>query len=137
MDTSKPNGLRTWAQAIFVWTFLALWLSAMTAGITGGACQSDDRQASAKLRYCTISLTAGAWMRLVPSERAKSADLRLESGIALAELGREDEALVAFQTALRDARLREGPYAQRLHQRMAQVQDPGTRALWVMAQKAA
>lgn len=128
---ANPSRLKTWACAIFIWAFLCVWLSGMTAGLMAGACQNDRYEGAKKLRFCNISLTAGAWMSVFPNEQAKRAIVQLERGIALSQIGHEDEAREAFDRALSDARAEPGLWEQRLHQRMVQLEDRKTLALWV------
>lgn len=128
---AKPSRLKTWAYAIFIWAFLFVWLSGMTAGLMAGACRNDRYEGVKKLRFCNISLTAGAWMNVFPIERAKRARIQLERGIALSQIGQEEEALEAFDRALRDARAKPGSWEQGLHQRIVQLEDRKMLALWV------
>ncbi|WP_238364546.1 hypothetical protein [Mesobacterium pallidum] len=82
----------------------------MTASLMASACQKDRNNGQRKLRVCTISLTAGAWMPLVSArERARNSILHLERGIALWQLGRKTEAQAAFQQAYRNAQATPGP----------------------------
>ncbi|MCI2395625.1 hypothetical protein [Aliiroseovarius sediminis] len=128
---TKQSRFKTWAYAIFISTFLCVWLSGMTAGLMAGACLNDRYEGAKKLRFCSISLTAGAWMKLFPIERAKQAIIQLERGIALSQVGQVDEAVEAFDRALRDARAKPGSWEPRLLQRMVQLEDRRTLALWV------
>lgn len=128
---AKPSRLRTWSFAILVWAFLCVWLSAMAAGLTAGACRNDRYDGAKKLRFCNISLTASAWMKVFPIEQAKGAMIQLERGIALSQVGLEREARDAFERALRDARAQPGSWEQGLHQRIVQLDDRRTLALWV------
>jgi hypothetical protein len=128
---ANPSRLKTWAYAIFVWAFLCVWLSVMTAGLMAGACRNDRYEGAKKLRFCNISLTAGAWMNVFPTEQAKRAIIQLERGIALSQVGQEEEAREAFDRALSDARAKPGSWEQGLHQRMVQLEDRRTLALWV------
>jgi hypothetical protein len=128
---AKPPRLKTWAYAIFISAFLCVWLSGMTAGLMAGACRNDRYEGAKKLQFCNISLTAGAWMRIFPIEQAKGAIIQLERGIALSQVGRNEEAREAFDMALSDARAKPGSWEQGLHQRMVQLADSRTLALWV------
>ena len=128
---AQNTSFKSWAKAIFIWAFLFVWLSGMTAGLTAGACRNDRYEGAKKLRFCNISLTAGAWMKMFPVERSKRAIIQLEWGIALSQLGREENAVEAFEIALRDARSTSGPWEQNLSQRMVQLEDGKMRALWV------
>jgi hypothetical protein len=103
----------------------------MTAGLMAGACRNDRYEGAKKLRFCNISLTAGAWMNVFPTEQAKRAIIQLERGIALSQVGQEEEAREAFDRALSDARAKPGSWEQGLHQRMVQLEDRRTLALWV------
>ncbi|WP_260027301.1 SDR family oxidoreductase [Ruegeria conchae] len=84
-----------------------------------------------KLRFCNFSLAAGAWMNFSSLERAKGSRIELERGIALYQTGETDKAVEAFEEALRDARANPGPWEQDLHQRIIQMEDRYTLALWV------
>ncbi len=129
-DTQKQK-FKTWAFAIFLWAFLCVWLSGMTAGLMAGACRNDRYEVAKKLRFCNFSLAAGAWMNFSSLERAKGSRIELERGIALYQTGETDKAVEAFEEALRDARANPGPWEQDLHQRIIQMEDRYTLALWV------
>ena len=133
----KPSKLKTWAYAIIIWIFLCAWLSGMTAGLTAGACRNDRYEGAKKLQFCNISLTAGSWMKLLPIERAKGAIIQLERGIALSQVGKEEEAVEAFDRALRDVQAKPRSWEQTLNQRMVKLKDPRTLALWVSVVKSA
>ncbi|WP_415404680.1 hypothetical protein [Tateyamaria sp. SN3-11] len=133
---AQKSRLKSWANAIFIWAFLSVWLSGMTAGLMAGGCRNDRYEGAKKLRFCNISLTAGAWMRFAPIEQAKGAIIQLERGIALSQLGETATAAKAFDSALRDAKAKAGPWERELHQRMVQIDDRRTFALWVTVVKA-
>ena len=101
------------------------------------ACRNDRYQDLKKLRFCNISLTANAWIKCAPLEQAKRAIIRLEGGIALSQIGRDREALDAFEKALRDAQAKSGLWEGELHQRMIHIEDYKTLALWVSVVEAA
>lgn len=128
---ARKSNFKTWANAIFIWVFLCVWLSGMTAGLMAGACRNDRYEGAKKLRFCNISLTAGAWMNLSSLERAKGSRIELERGIALSQIGELEKAVEAFEQALRDARAKSGPWERELHQRMVQIEDRRALALWV------
>lgn len=67
----------------------------------------------------------------MPLECTKGSIIHLERGIALAEIGRDEDALKTFETAIRDARTKQGPWEQNLHARMVDLKDRHTLALWV------
>ncbi|WP_281859051.1 hypothetical protein [Litoreibacter halocynthiae] len=96
-----------------------------------GACRNDRYEGAKKLRFCNISLTAGAWMDFSSREQAKRSRIQLERAIALAQLGELKKAVDAFDKALRDARAKPGPWERELHQRIVQIEDRNTLALWV------
>lgn len=131
------SNVRTWASAIFIWVFLAAWLSLMTAGLTAGACRNGNYAGDKKLRFCTVSLMAAAWTKVSATERAKGAIIRLERAIALSQTGREEEARNAFARALQDARAKRGPWEQALHRRMVRLDHPRSLALWLSAARSA
>ncbi|SMX26817.1 hypothetical protein TRP8649_00909 [Pelagimonas phthalicica] len=137
VDIPPRSRMKTWAYTVFIIAFLCLWLSGMTAGLMAGACRNDRYEGEKKLRFCNISLTAAAWMRLLPVERTKRSIIHLERGIALAQMGRNDEAIAAFKTALQDAREKRGSWEKRLHQRMVALKDPHALPLWVSVVQAA
>ncbi len=134
---AKRSEYRSWAYAIFIWVFLCVWLSGMTAGLMAGACRNDRYEGAKKLRFCNISLAAGAWMKFSTLERAKGSRIDLERGIALSQIGEVEQAVEAFDEALRNARAKPGPWEQELHRRMLQMKDNNTLALWVSVVEAA
>jgi hypothetical protein len=112
-----------------------MWLSGMTAGLMAGACRNDRYEGAKKLRFCNISLAAGAWMKFSSLSQAKSAIIQLEKGIALSQVGESTAAIAAFEKALHDAKNKSGPWERQLHQRMIEIEDPNTLALWVAVVK--
>lgn len=135
-DTQKSK-FKTWATTTFVCAFLFVWLSGMTAGMMAGACRKDHYEGAKKLRFCNISLAAGAWMKFSTLERAKGSRIELERGIALSQLGKVEQAVEAFEEALRNARAKPGPWEQQLHRRMVHIEDSNMLALWVSVIEAA
>ena len=135
-DTHKPR-FKAWAYSILVVTFLCVWLSGMIAGLMAGACRNDLYEGAKKLRFCNISLVAGAWMDFSTLERAKRSIIELERGIALSQMGEPEKAIEAFEEALRDARAKSGSWELELHRRMVQMKDSNTLALWVSVVEAA
>ena len=134
MDKStvaKIPRIKTWTCAIFISASLFVWLSGMTAGLMAGGCRNDRYEGAKKLRFCNISLTAGSWMKFSSLEQAKGAIIQLERGIALSQIGETAAAIEAFEKALRDANAKSGPWERELHQRMVQIEDYNTLALWV------
>lgn len=129
-DMQKPK-IKTWATAIFVWAFLCVWLSGMTAGVMAGACRNDRYEGAKKLRFCNISLAAAALSKFSSLERAKGSRIELERGIALSQVGEPEKAVEAFEQALQHARAELGPWERELHQRMVRMEDSNTLALWV------
>ncbi len=132
---AKKSSFKTWAYAIFVWAFLCVWLSGMTAGLMASACRNDRYEGAKKLRFCNISLASGAWMNFSSLDRAKGSRSELERGIALSQIGGPEKAVEAFGQALRDARAKSGPWERELHQRMVQIEDRRALALWVSVVK--
>lgn len=128
---AKSSNLKAWTFAILIWAVLCVWLSGMTAGLMAGACRNDRYEGSKKLRFCNISITAAAWTKVFPLEQAKGSIIQLERGIALSQVGRKEDALDAFERAIRDARVKRGSWEQALHQRMIRLDDRRTLALWV------
>lgn len=92
--------LKRWLSAILISLFLLFWISGFTAGLMAAACKKDRHEAEKKVRYCSISLAAGAWADVLPLERARRSMIRLERAIALAQTRRTDEARVDFKRAI-------------------------------------
>lgn len=109
----------------------------MTAGLMAGACRKDRYDGAKKLRFCSISLAAGAWTKFSTLERAKGSRIELERGIALSQIGEVEQAVEAFKEALRSARAKPGPWEKELHRRIVQMKDSNTFALWVSVVEAA
>lgn len=103
----------------------------MTAGLLAAPCRNDQYEGAKKLRFCTLSLTIGAWIDALPQEKSKRAILHLEKGIALSQIGENDQARTAFERALTDARRSPGPWEQALHQRIFALEDNRIRPLWL------
>ena len=128
---AQKSSFKFWAYAIFISVFLCFWLSGMTAGLMAGACKNYSYEGAKKLRFCNISLVAGAWMDFSSRERAKRSRLELERGIALSQMGEPERAVEAFEEALRDARATSGPWERAVPQRMVQIEDRNMLALWM------
>ena len=137
MAKAQKSRLKSWAYTIFIWAFLCIWLSGMTAPRTASACRNDRYEDSKKLRFCNISRAAGGWMTFSARERAKSSRIELEKGIALSQMGEPEKAVEAFQNALRSAQAKPGPWEDDLHRRMVLLEDRKTRVLWVSVVEAA
>ena len=134
MDDAQANARsspKTWAISVFAVIFLSIWLSGMTAGLMAGACRKEIYEGEKKLRFCNISLTAAAWSKVFPIERAKGSILHLERGIALTQIGRYDEAGDAFRTAILGSRAVRGDWERDLHIRMARLKDMRALEVWV------
>ncbi|WP_299934871.1 hypothetical protein [uncultured Pelagimonas sp.] len=130
----KSFSVKSWLKIVFVSLFIMIWLTGMTAGLMAGACRNDRYDGEKKLRFCNISLTEGSFFDFSATERAKSAAIRVEQAIALAQLGREDEARAAIETAIKDVgrdkrRLRD------LHLRMKSEPHLGAFRLWIDVMK--
>ncbi|MBU2868676.1 tetratricopeptide repeat protein [Pacificibacter marinus] len=135
MPAESKSKFKTWAYAIFIWVFLCVWLTGMTAGLMASSCRNDRYEGAKKLRFCNISLATGAWMNFSSLERAKGSRIELERGIALSQIGEPEKAIEAFEQALRDARAKSGPWERELHKRMIQIADGRALALWVSVVK--
>ncbi|WP_425071233.1 hypothetical protein [Sagittula sp. S175] len=125
----SPRAKR-WLIGIWAALFVTAWTLAMTSGLTGAGCRKDRYEGAAKLRYCSISLALGGWTRLDARERARSASLYLERGIAQAQLGRDDAARADFARAIADAQAFAGPWLVDLETRMADFAGTPAARLW-------
>ena len=123
--------LKIWVISVFAVTFATFWLSGMTAGLMAGACRREIYEGEKKLRFCNISLAAVAWSDVFRIERAKRSIIHLERGIALVQIGRDDDARDAFRTAILDARAARGPWEQDLRTRMIRLGDMRALEVWV------
>ena len=130
MQANARSSPKTWAVSVFAVIFFSFWLSGMTAGLMAGACRKEIYEGEKKLRFCNISLTAAAWSKVLPIERAKGSILHLERGIALSQIGRDDEARDAFRTAILDARAVRGSWERNLHIRMIRLKDMRALEVW-------
>lgn len=72
-------------------------------------------------------------MHISDLERARGADVDLERGIALLQLGRVEEAKAAFVAARRNARAHPGGYLQKLDARLKALGDAEAVRLWAAA----
>jgi hypothetical protein len=99
---SRPQ-IPKWVIIATVMCFLAIWISALTAGLSFGGCLERPVTDSKKLAYCNTSIVAGTLIDLFPTERAKRSPLLLERGIIRATLGEHDAAKRDFTKALLDA----------------------------------
>ena len=123
-------------KALAINLFPLVWLIGMAAGITAGGCRKKT-EPSKKLTFCNLTITLGS---IFPGESAKRSILNFERGVALSQLGREDEALKNFRRAILDAnggikpnRATSDSGEQRLLEMIARVtetNDANTRAAW-------
>jgi hypothetical protein len=117
---------------ILVSLFLLILLSGFTAGLMAAACKKDRHEAEKKVRYCSISLAAGAWADLLPLERARRSMIRLERAIALAQVERTDEARVDFKRAIDVMLSSRISWLQEDHmRRIARLENKQIEALWL------
>ena len=114
----------------FIGTMVTL---GVVAAPTASACRNDMYHGEKKVRFCTITLYAGAPFADKPGRRARHF---LERGIALTELGRMGEAMADFRRAVRDTAPTDdvgigtsmrNTFRQRLLERIAQ-EDPASAA---------
>jgi hypothetical protein len=99
-DTAR---LRRLLLAVLAVLFLLVWGSALVSGLAFRGCVERAVTDPRKRGYCTVAITAGAVIDLIPSERAKRAPLRLERGRLLAAAGEDAAARAAFRAAILDA----------------------------------
>ncbi len=138
MKTSQHtffSRLKAWLYAAAVVAFLCIWLSVMIAGSMAAVCRNDRYEGETKLRYCNISLAAASWASAFAIERAKGSIIHLERGIALSQMGREEEAIAAFKDAIFNASAHRGPWVSALHERMGEIVDPQVQENWAQAKR--
>ena len=134
VDGANEEGRKPWARAIFIWVFLCIWLTGMTAGLMTGACRQDRYEGERKLRFCNISLAAAKPFEILLIERAKGSIIHLERGIALAQMGQGEDAIDAFaQAIISSRRAAHGAFEEELHRRMRGFKDERVIALWISA----
>ncbi len=102
----------------------------MVFAAAGLMCRSDRNEAQTKLLFCNTSLIISAWMKVFPLFQAKGSLIYLERGIALVQIGQEQQALNAFERALHDARAKKGSWENRLHKRVSELKDRRVIELW-------
>jgi len=124
--------LKPWLRALLVSLVLLLLISGFTAGLMAAACKKDRHVAEKTVRYCSISLAAGAWADLLPLERARRSMIRLERAIALAQAERTEEARVDFKISI-DVMLRSRvSWLEEDHKRrIARLGNKQIEALWL------
>ena len=122
--------MQKWGAGLLAVTFFFFGLTSLVSKNASVACLSNDYLGEIKLDYCNESLAAGFWMvSISANDRAQWSPIYLEKGIALAQMGNEDEAVAEFRREIADAGLRNGIWRQRLHNRMDEFY--GTRAFEV------
>ena len=89
----QKDSLRDWLKAIAIWAFLGIWVWGMVGSFTNGMCRDLDRPADERLRLCQ----RGDWMVGWLMTDFQKAGMRRARGIALAELGRDEEATDLFR----------------------------------------
>ena len=111
---AEPRLKRT-GKVLFITAFMIFWIVGLVTGLTASSCRKLSYHGEKKLRICNISLSVGS---ILPREASKRSIIYVERGIALSELGREQEAIADFRRALDDvADVRES-YLQRIIQRL-------------------
>ncbi len=96
MDRSyknSPDTLLDWLKAIGIWACLACWGFGMFISFTNGACRDMDRPADQRLQLCERGQNLGGFLT-TNIQKSNADQMR---AIALAELGRQDEARTAFR----------------------------------------
>lgn len=81
-------------------TFVFLWLTGMTAGITAAACRKDRMEPEKRVVYCNISLTAGMAFDVFPREYRRRSLVQLHRGIAYLQSDQPEKARADFDGAL-------------------------------------
>ncbi|KIN63410.1 hypothetical protein Z946_2282 [Sulfitobacter noctilucicola] len=76
-------------------------LTLLLAVITAGGCRSESFAHKTKLAFCNAALVTATPFHVFPIERDRSSMIRLERGIALAQLERTSDARSDFAAALR------------------------------------
>ena len=89
----QKDSLQDWLKAIAIWTGLSFWLWGMVGSSTNGMCRDLDRPADERLRLCERS----EWMTGWSLTKAQESTMMRARGIALAELGRNAEAMDLFR----------------------------------------
>lgn len=89
----QKDSLQDWLKAIAIWSFLSFWLWGIVGSFTNGMCRDLDRPAAERLRLCE----RGDWMMGWSLTKIQEAELMRVRGIALAELGRNAEAMDLFR----------------------------------------
>ncbi len=89
--------LQDWIKAIAIWSFLLFWGFFMFVSFTNGACRDFDRPAEKRLKICERGDRLGSFLL---TDVHESGMLRARA-IALAELGRDDEAVELFRRSMR------------------------------------
>ena len=128
--TSLTKGI---ASGIALGVFAFFWLSIMISAWNAGECRSSDHPPEDKLRFCDRSLKYSGWMDFMPQERAEGSIIHLEKGIALAALGRENDAIKSFQKAFDDAGATSGPRRKNLMDRIEKEADAELTRVWEKA----
>lgn len=99
---SRPQ-IPKWVIIAALTCFLAVWMSAMIAGLSFRGCVDRPLTDSKKLAYCNTSIVAGTLIDLFPTERAKRSPLLLERGVIRATSGDHNAAKRDFSAALLNA----------------------------------
>ncbi|MDP5216018.1 tetratricopeptide repeat protein [Ruegeria sp. 2205SS24-7] len=120
------KAVRVW----IVFLFLLLLPLGLLSDSMAMACRNDSYEGHKKLRYCNISLATRIWLDFLPLMLARSAAIHLERGIALSQIGREEEALTAFERAIEAARAKPGPWEQELQSRIQEFDARQPTILW-------
>ncbi len=77
-----------------------------------------------------MSLTAAEPFKIFTIERAEGSIIHLERGIALAQMGHDEDAVDAFAQAVISSRVTRGSFERELHRRIRGLKDERIIALW-------
>ena len=97
LPAPQKDSPQDWLKAIAVWAFLGIWVWFIIGSFTNGMCRDLDRPSDERLRLCQ----RGDWMVGWLMTDFQKAGMTRARGIALAELGRTDEAIHLFRRSFR------------------------------------
>lgn len=92
----KRDTAKDWLKAIAIWLFLGSWIYFFVTGLYAGGCYKGKNTPEERLRICTNAERLNGFLYTKHQEVGQSFAL----GLALADLGRMEEAFEKFQFSL-------------------------------------
>ncbi len=109
-----------WLKAIAIWAFLGFWGFGIFISFTNGACRDFDRPAEQRLHLCKRGERLGGFL----TTHTQKADALRFHAIALADLGRNQDATTLFKQSWTQESFRSGGHNYAHRETIRQMSNP-------------